>query len=75
MNHLYYRNLKDLGFADAEIKEIAAKKDVKKGKEDPKAKKGDKKGAVKVEEVKPDMKVIYLFIKILFFLLPPFNNL
>ncbi|EAR94374.2 hypothetical protein TTHERM_00049190 (macronuclear) [Tetrahymena thermophila SB210] len=35
----------------------AAKKDVKKGKEDPKAKKNDKKGAVKVEEVKPDMKV------------------
>lgn len=38
----------------------AAKKEVKKGKEDPKAKKGDKKGAAKVEEVKPDMKVIFI---------------
>ena len=34
LNHLYYRNLKDLGFADAEIKEIAAKKDVKDGPND-----------------------------------------
>ena len=34
LNHLYYRNLKDLGFSDAEVKEIAAKKDVKDGPND-----------------------------------------
>jgi ubiquinol-cytochrome c reductase cytochrome c1 subunit len=31
MSHLYYRNLKDLGFSAAEIKEIAAKKEVTDG--------------------------------------------
>ena len=34
MHHLYYRNLEDLGFSMAEIKEIAAKKDVKDGPND-----------------------------------------
>lgn len=34
MSHIYYRNLADLGFSMAEIKEIAAKKDVKDGPND-----------------------------------------
>ena len=34
LNHLYYRNLKDLGFSDAEIKAIAANKTVTDGPND-----------------------------------------
>ena len=34
LNHLYYRNLRDLGFSDAEIKQIAAEKTVIDGPDD-----------------------------------------